>query len=201
MALLPGIAFAETVAVATADDAVDAAGKLGWPVVAKVDGGSTAHKSELGLVRVGLATQAELRAAFAELSAKRETLGDGTVVIQPQLEGVEIALGVHRDPTFGPVVMIGLGGIFIEQLNDVAFGLPPLSPAQAEQMLRRLRGWPLLAGARGRPPSTSATWSTPSCSSATSQRLSAGASPRSTSTRSSRGPSPAAARPPTPWWC
>jgi acyl-CoA synthetase (NDP forming) len=152
VALLPGIAFAETVAVATADDAVDAAGKLGWPVVAKVDGGSTAHKSELGLVRVGLATQAELRAAFAELSAKRETLGDGTVVIQPQLEGVEIALGVHRDPTFGPVVMIGLGGIFIEQLNDVAFGLPPLSPAQAEQMLRRLRGWPLLAGARGRPP-------------------------------------------------
>jgi acyl-CoA synthetase (NDP forming) len=148
---LLGIPFAPTVAVTSADDAVAAARRLGLPVVLKVDGGTVAHKSELGLVRTSLATDEAVRAAYAELAARQAEVGSGEVVVQPQLDGVEVALGVYRDPTFGPVVMVGLGGIFVEQLNDVAFGLPPISRERAYEMVCGLRGYPLLTGARGRP--------------------------------------------------
>jgi acyl-CoA synthetase (NDP forming) len=108
--------------VATADDAVAAAGTLGYPVAVKICAAAIAHKSEHGLVQ---------RMAPAR--------------------GVELVLGARRDRVFGPVVMVGLGGVFVEHLNDVAFGLAPLTRERAARMLASLRAYPLLTGARGRP--------------------------------------------------
>jgi acyl-CoA synthetase (NDP forming) len=148
---LPGISFVDSFVVDSADEAASVASQTGWPVVMKVDGGDVAHKTELGLVRAGLENEDTVRRTFSELSARQSELGAGEVLIQPQLSGVEMALGVYADPVFGPVVMAGLGGVFVEQLGDVAFGLPPISRPRALKMLQSLKGWPLLAGARGRP--------------------------------------------------
>jgi len=77
---------------------------------------------------------------------------DGVVVQRMAGEGVEMILGVKRDPMFGPVVLCGFGGILVELLKDVAIGIPPLSREQARDMIKRLRGFPILGGVRGKPP-------------------------------------------------
>lgn len=151
-ALLHGIPFAPTAVVASPAEAVAAAERLGWPVVVKGEGAGLAHKTELGLVRVGVATPGAAVAAFEEVGAALAAAGGGVVTIQPQLAGVEMVLGLRRDPTFGPVLVVGFGGIFVELLRDVAFALPPVDRAGADALLRRLRGFSLLTGARGRPP-------------------------------------------------
>ena len=115
-----------------------------FPVVVKI--ASAAHRTEMGGVRVGLTSADEVRAAAADL------LPHGPVLVQPQLTGVEVAVGALRDPVFGPVVMVGLGGIWIEVLADVAFALAPLDHADARELLARLRGHALLTGARGATP-------------------------------------------------
>jgi acetyltransferase len=76
----------------------------------------------------------------------------GTLVQKMADEGLEMILGIKQDPLFGPVIICGLGGIFVEVLKDVSIGIPPVSREQARQIVTRLRGWPILAGARGRPP-------------------------------------------------
>jgi acetyltransferase len=125
--------------VAAAVAAVDT-----FPAVVKI--ASAAHRTEIGGVRTGLASVDEVRAAATDL------LAHGPVLVQPQLSGVEVAVGALRDPVFGPVVMVGLGGIWIEVLADVAFALAPLDHTDAREMLTRLRGHALLTGARGAPP-------------------------------------------------
>ncbi|NMO92082.1 acetate--CoA ligase family protein [Actinomycetospora sp. TBRC 11914] len=137
-----GVATARSVTCADPDEAVAAA--TTFPVVVKIAG--VAHRTELGGVRVGLSGAADVRAAAQEL------LAHGPVLVQPQLTGVEVAVGALRDPVFGPVVMVGLGGIWIEVLADVAFALAPLDRADARELLTRLRGFPLLTGARGAAP-------------------------------------------------
>lgn len=94
-------------------------------------------------MRVGLTSAAEVSAAAEDL------LVQGPVLVQPQLAGVEVAVGALRDPVFGPVVMVGLGGIWIEVLDDVAFALAPLDRADARELLRGLRGFAVLKGVRG----------------------------------------------------
>ncbi|MCD2195337.1 acetate--CoA ligase family protein [Actinomycetospora endophytica] len=148
---LPGIPFVESRTVSDDDEARAAAGALGWPVVAKLEGTGDAHKTEHGLVRAGLADPVALTEAYRDLAAIRDRNGVGDVVVQPMLDGVETVLGLSDDPTFGPVVMVGLGGVFVETLGDVAFGLPPIDRDQAARMIRSLKGFPLLDGARGRP--------------------------------------------------
>ena len=96
-------------------------------------------------MRLGLADAAALRTAADEL------LVQGPVLVQRQLSGVEIAVGAVRDPVFGPVVMVGLGGIWVEVLGDVAFAMAPLHRAEARDLLASLRGHALLTGARGGP--------------------------------------------------
>ena len=151
-ARLPGIRYVGSVPVATADEAVAAAHGLGWPVVLKVDNAPIAHKSELGLVAAGLTSEEQLRSAIAVMQPKLDAAGGGDLVVQPHLDGIETVLGLYDDPTFGPTIMVGLGGMFVEILDDVEFGLPPIDREQAHRMLERLRGYPLLTGARGRPP-------------------------------------------------
>jgi acetyltransferase len=143
--------------VTTADAAVAAATRLGFPVALKVESPDIQHKSDIGGVVLGVADAAAVRSACARLEAAMqsktpEARRRGLLVQSMAADGVEVILGIKRDPVFGPAVVCGLGGIFVEVLRDVAVGLPPVSHARAAEMLGRLRGWPLLAGWRGRPP-------------------------------------------------
>lgn len=137
-----GVRTASSTLCRTADEAVAAA--VAFPVVVKI--AEAAHRTELDGVRLGLVSPDEVRAAAGEL------LEQGPVLVQPQLRGVEVAVGALRDPVFGPVVMVGLGGIWVEVLADVVFAMAPLDRAGARELLAGLRGFPLLSGARGADP-------------------------------------------------
>jgi succinyl-CoA synthetase beta subunit len=143
-------------ACASAEDAVAAAQRFGFPVVAKILSPDILHKSEIGGVILDLADADAVRAAHATLLARAAERAPGAriegVLVAKQVKGaVEMALGIARDPVFGPVAMVGLGGVFIEILKDVAFRRCPFDETQAEAMIRGLKGFPLLDGARGRP--------------------------------------------------
>ncbi|MGQ0577242.1 MAG: acetate--CoA ligase family protein, partial [Pseudonocardia sp.] len=143
-ALLAGYGIPTVAATlcATPDEAAAAA--TSFPAVVKL--ATAEHRTERGGVRLGLRDAAAVRAAAAEL------LGGGEVLVQPQVAGVEVAVGGLRDPSFGAVVMVGLGGIWVEVLADVAFALAPLSVAEARDLLTGLRGAALLTGGRGTEP-------------------------------------------------
>ncbi|HEY2888491.1 MAG TPA: acetate--CoA ligase family protein [Candidatus Limnocylindrales bacterium] len=150
-----GLAVVRSTAAVDADEAVAAAGALGYPVVLKLDGTALAHKTELGGVRLGLAGPEEVRVAALELLAigHAQPVGLRGLLVAPQLEaGVELIVGLRRDAQFGPLVLVGIGGVLAEALDDVAIELAPLSAASAAAMLDRLRGAAILAGPRGRPP-------------------------------------------------
>jgi len=140
----------------SADEAVRAAGDLGYPVVLKAAAAGLAHKTELGLVRLGVGSDDEVRTTFADLiETARQAAGgdvDGVLVCEQVAGGVELVVGVSQDALFGPVVMAGIGGVFLEVLRDVTFRVPPFSREEAEKMLRELRGFPLLEGVRGAAP-------------------------------------------------
>ncbi len=131
-------------------DAAAAAQEVGFPVVIKVAEPGIVHKTDRGLVRVGLTSYGEVVEAVASFGRE---LGheDVLVLVQPVLSGVEMALGVVRDPGFGPLVMVAAGGVATDLWADRVFLLPPLSRADAGRALRSLRTWPLLDGFRGTP--------------------------------------------------
>ena len=132
------------------EQAGDAARELGFPVVVKVAEPGIVHKTDRGLVRVGLTSYDEVVDAVGEFGVE---LGQDAVpvLVQPLVSGVELALGVVRDPGFGPLVMVAAGGVTIDLLADRVFLLPPLSRGDALRALRSLRSWPLLDGFRGTP--------------------------------------------------
>jgi len=136
----------------SADDAVAAADEIGYPVVVKACGATIAHKSDAGLVRLGVADAAGVAAAYADLMARAGGAIDGVIVAEMVRGGVETVVGLSQDPVFGPTVMVGLGGIMVEVLGDVAFRVPPFDRDEARRMLAELKGYPLLTGVRGRPP-------------------------------------------------
>jgi acetyltransferase len=132
-----------------AAEAAVAADELGYPVVVKAVHPTLLHKTEAGAVRLDLGDPLAVHAAAAELL----TLAPGAaVLVQPQVAGTEVIVGSLRDPQFGPTVLVGLGGIFVEALDDTALGLAPLNHETARGLLGKLRGYPLLAGARGAEP-------------------------------------------------
>jgi acetyltransferase len=144
-----GIGVVESISCRDVTEAVNAAACLGYPVVCKVAHPGLTHRSDVGGVRLGLNDPDAVQAAARALLG----LADGSQVqVQCQLDGVEVAVGGLRDPQFGPVVMIGLGGILVEVMDDVAFGLAPLSTSDAHRLIANLRGYAILAGARGREP-------------------------------------------------
>jgi acyl-CoA synthetase (NDP forming) len=149
-----GLPVAPGRVAASAARAVRASRDLGLPVAAKLVVGAASHKSDVGGVRLGLASQAAVRDAARDLLALGRGLGSGRplVLVQPMApEGVDLILGVRRDPHFGPVALGGFGGIFVELLDHVALRVAPLTRAQAREMILGLRGASLLTGARGRP--------------------------------------------------
>ncbi|MFE9097174.1 acetate--CoA ligase family protein [Streptomyces sp. NPDC007264] len=141
--------------VTSAAAAVRAAGLVGYPVVMKASGARIAHKTELGLVKVGLTSASQVRDAYRELTdiARYEGIPlDGVLVCQMVEAGVEMVVGVCHDGLFGPTVTVGLGGVLVEVLRDTAVRVPPFGEEQAQDMLSELRGRALLNGVRGRPP-------------------------------------------------
>ncbi|MDX6750391.1 acetate--CoA ligase family protein [Geminicoccaceae bacterium 1502E] len=130
------------------EPAVVAARGIGFPVALKTAAPGIQHKSDQGGVRLGLADEDDLRAAYAEMSAR---LGPEVIVAEMAPKGTEIAFGLVRDEQFGPYVMVASGGVWIEILKDRRVRLPPLSLQEAEAMIRRLRISPLLDGKRGMP--------------------------------------------------
>jgi acyl-CoA synthetase (NDP forming) len=151
-----GLAVTAAVAVPDADAAVEAARPLaGHAVALKLDAEGLSHKSDLGLVRLGLSGDDAIRTAAGELLAigRRHGLATRGLLVEPMADpGVELIVGLRRDALFGPAVMVGLGGILAEVLDDVAIRLAPVDEAQALAMLDDLRGRRLLDGVRGRPP-------------------------------------------------
>lgn len=140
-----------------ADAAVRAAVRLGVPVVMKVVSPDILHKSDVGGVKLALSGDEAVRGAYtAILDSVRmhrpDARIDGVLVAPMAQQGVECIAGVHCDPVFGPVVMFGLGGVFVEVLKDVSFRLAPFGRQQALSMIREIKGYALLQGARGTPP-------------------------------------------------
>jgi acetate---CoA ligase (ADP-forming) len=129
---------------ASLDAAVAAAGRVGWPVALKTAAPGVHHKSGVGGVRLGLAGPAQLAAAYADLAGR---LGPRVVVARMAAGGVELALGMVRDPQFGPLVMVAAGGVLVEALRDHRFALPPVDARTARAALDRLAVRPLLDGA------------------------------------------------------
>jgi acyl-CoA synthetase (NDP forming) len=149
-----GLPVVRAIRAATADAAVNAADALGYPVVLKLDAAGHAHKSEIGGVRLGLANDDAVRAAATDLLALDLPDGAtrrGLLVAQMIESGVELIIGAERDAQFGPTVLVGLGGVLTEVLDDVALRLAPVPVAAAAEMLAGLRGAPLLHGYRGSP--------------------------------------------------
>ncbi|MCW2550193.1 MAG: hypothetical protein JWN96_4653 [Mycobacterium sp.] len=151
-----GIALPGEALTPTPDSAADAADALGYPVVLKIASPDIAHKSDLGLVRVGVSDAEGVRAAARELLDRAELRApdariDGVLVQQQVRTGVEMIVGVVSDPVLGAAVSVGTGGIFAEVFRDVATRPLPLDRQDAREMVTSLRGYALLDGARGRP--------------------------------------------------
>ncbi len=152
-----GIPVAKAQLARTAKEASAAAEKAGLPVVLKIVSPDVTHKSDVGGVRLGLKSASEVEAAFDEIvaavkSKQPDARIEGVAVQHMAPPGTEVIVGMSKDPQFGPVLMFGLGGIFVEVLKDVAFRIVPLEPRDARQMVREIKGFPVLQGVRGQDP-------------------------------------------------
>jgi acyl-CoA synthetase (NDP forming) len=145
-----GIPITRDELVTSEKEAVRAAEALGFPVVLKASSRDLQHKSDAGLVAVGVGSPKKVRATYAALM-ERAPDADGVLVCEQVVGGVETVVGVAHDELFGPVVMFGLGGVFVEVLHDVTFRVPPFSRLEARRMVEEVQGYPLLRGARGGP--------------------------------------------------
>lgn len=157
-----GIPTVEDRLARTAEEAAAAARAFGGPVVLKISSPDILHKTEVGGVVVGLADAEAAAAAFTAMTARVAAARpaariDGALVSPMIADGVECIMGVSVDPAFGPVVLFGLGGIFVEVLKDVTLRVAPFSAAEAVEMIREVKGFPLLDGARGKPRADVAT--------------------------------------------
>jgi acetyltransferase len=138
------------------DAAVEAAEELGFPVVLKILSPDVVHKSDVGGVRVELSSSEEVKEAYQDIlqsvrSAQPDSRLEGVLVASFMQGGRELIVGVSTHPSFGPVLMFGMGGIYVEALNDVTFRIHPVTRLDAEEMIRSIRGFPLLEGVRGEP--------------------------------------------------
>ncbi|MBM3486742.1 MAG: acetate--CoA ligase family protein [Alphaproteobacteria bacterium] len=151
-----GIPVVPHAAAESAEDAAAAAARIGFPVALKLASPDIAHKSDIGGVALGLRSAAEVEEAFAAVMARAKKAApgarlDGVTIARMVSGGVETIMGVNRDPVLGPLVMFGMGGIFVEVFRDVAFRVAPFGIDEAHAMIREIKGFPLLDGARGRP--------------------------------------------------
>ena len=149
-----GLPLVEGELAADAREAVEVAGRLGYPVVVKVSSPDLVHKTELGGVRLGLESAESVADAFEEVvaAARATGLAVGGARVERYRPGVELIVGALVDPVFGPLVSVGMGGVLTELLGDVVFAPAPVDKSEAQAMIARLRGHGLLDGFRGGPP-------------------------------------------------
>lgn len=152
-----GIPTLRAVRAATAEQAVEAAREIGMPVVMKVDSPDIVHKTDVGGVALDLRREEDVHAAFEQMLQRVSQRQPGARIEGVTVErfvrgGRETIIGVSQDPSFGPVIMFGLGGIYVEAIRDVAFRIQPVSDVDAREMVREIRGIRLLEGMRGEPP-------------------------------------------------
>ncbi len=152
-----GIPVSQPIAAMTADESVEVARRIGFPVVMKIRSPDITHKTDVGGVALNLTSEADVRIAFDQMldsvTSKRPDADIVGVTLQPMItaaRGVELLVGAKRDPVFGPVLLVGAGGVLAELLQDRALELPPLDERLARRMVESLRVWPLLQGYRGR---------------------------------------------------
>ena len=139
------------------EEAVELAERVGYPVVLKVVSPDISHKSDVGGVILGVRSAEEVRSSYRRIleNVKARAPGSrvyGVLVQRMAKPDLEVIVGGIRDPVFGPVVMFGLGGVFVEVLKDVSFRVAPLSDADVDDMVREVRGYRVLEGFRGSPP-------------------------------------------------
>ena len=154
-----GIPVVETKLAKTQKEAVSLSQKIGFPVVLKIVSPDVIHKSDSGGVKLSLNNVTEVKKAYDEILKKvKKQYPDAVIhgvsvqkMIQP---GTEVIVGTSKDPQFGPVIMFGLGGIFVELLKDVSFRVIPVEQRDAQEMIKEIKGYPLLQGYRGKEPAS-----------------------------------------------
>jgi succinyl-CoA synthetase beta subunit len=138
------------------EEAVELAHRIGLPAALKVCSAQINHKSDIGGVALGLTSESDIRAAYEKVLTAADAVPsasvDGVLVTAMRLGGAELLAGVTVDPTFGPVLAVGLGGIWVEVLRDTSLRVLPVDTAEVRRMLGELRGLPVLQGARGARP-------------------------------------------------
>jgi acetyl-CoA synthetase (ADP-forming) len=152
-----GIPVVETKLAKTQKEAVSLSQKIGFPVVLKIVSPDVIHKSDSGGVKLSINSVTEVKKAYDEILKKvKKQYPDAVIhgvsvqkMIQP---GTEVIVGTSKDPQFGPVIMFGLGGIFVELLKDVSFRVIPVEQRDAQEMIKEIKGYPLLQGYRGKEP-------------------------------------------------
>ncbi len=152
-----GFPVAESRLARTKQEAISIAKELGFPVVLKIASPDIIHKSDAGGVKLGLKNATEVGRAYREIMAsvkQREPQAAiyGVSVQKMIRPGIEVIMGMSKDAQFGPVLMFGLGGVFVEVLKDVSFRLVPISRRDARQMIEEIKGYPVLQGYRGQEP-------------------------------------------------
>ncbi len=154
-----GIPVIEARLARSKKEAIAISKEIGFPVVLKVISSDVVHKTDAGGVRLSLANAAQVGRAYSEIvssikQAYPETRVQG-VSVQPMApQGVEVIVGMSKDPQFGPVLMFGLGGILVEVLKDVSFRIVPITEEDAGDMIREIKGYPILEGYRGQKPAS-----------------------------------------------
>ncbi len=152
-----GIAVTETILTTTVDEAVSISEQLGFPVALKIVSNDITHKTDAGGVELNIANEEQVGDAYDRMiaSAKEkfpDAVIDGISVQKMAEKGVEIIIGMSKDPQFGPMLMFGIGGVFVELLKDVSFKLVPLTEDDAKDMISQIKARPLLQGFRGSEP-------------------------------------------------
>ena len=153
-----GIRFAETLMAKTADDATTAASRVGFPVAVKLSSSTIVHKTDVGGVKLDLGSEIEVKRAFNDIKSRLTEMGrqdemEGVTVQHMVKEGIEAIVGVTLDPSFGPLIMFGMGGVYAELMKDVAVRLHPLTDSDARELVKSIKMTKLFEGFRGAPPS------------------------------------------------
>ena len=147
------IPFVKTKLCTSKKEALDFAKRIGFPVALKISSPEILHKTDVGGVKLGIETETDLRKAWDEIQKvvkqKVPKVKLEGILVQEMVFGREIALGMKRDAIFGPVLMFGLGGIFVEVLKDVVFRVTPVDKKEAKNMITQIKGFEILKGFRG----------------------------------------------------
>lgn len=150
------ISFSPSKLATTPQQAAKIAQQIGFPVVLKIISPDILHKSDIGGVKVGLENQEQVIAAYNEIlknvkKKARKAKIDG-ILVQKIESGLEVIVGMRRDPQFGPVLLFGLGGVFVEILKDTSLRITPVDKNQALEMIKEIKSYPILCGIRGKKP-------------------------------------------------